>query len=75
MQPVQTNEVFLTLPESVLAGVFSDGHACLDIGALSGTARRGELVRCVCCWATTIEEVDAFLRSVAKHAGGARARL
>lgn len=75
LQSVQTNEVFLTLPEAVLSGVFSDGHACLDIGALSDTARRGELLRCVCCWATTPQEVDAFLRSVARHTEAIRARL
>lgn len=68
VQPVQSNEVFLSLPERVLRGVFADGHACLDIGALSGRGRPGELVRCVCCWATTEAELEAFCDSVRRHA-------
>lgn len=41
LQPVQSNEVFFALPEHVLSGVFADGHACLDIGALSSSKRPG----------------------------------
>lgn len=68
IQPVQSNEVFMSLPPEVLRGIFADGHACLDIGAMSGNGRPGEIVRCVCCWGTTSEEVDAFLRSARRHA-------
>jgi hypothetical protein len=67
VQPVRTNQVFFSLPERVLAGVLSDGHACLDSGAFHGK-KPGELLRAVCCWATTEAEVDAFLASVRTHA-------
>ena len=50
------------------AGVFGDGHACLDIGALSNSKRPGELMRCVCSWATVETELDAFITSMRKHA-------
>jgi threonine aldolase len=70
-QPVQSNEVFMSLPEHVLAGIFADGHACLDIGQLSGRGRRGELVRCVCCWNTKEEEVARFLQSLRRAAASA----
>ena len=68
VQPVRANEVFFTLPERVLAGVLADGHVCLDIGVLVGQKKPGELLRCVCCWATTEAHVDAFLASVRTHA-------
>ena len=68
LQPVQSNEVFFSLPEQVLLGVFDDGHACLDVGALSGKKKRGELLRCVCSWATVEKELWAFLASVRRHA-------
>lgn len=68
LQPVQSNEVFFSLPEHVLSGVFADGHACLDIGALSNSKRPGELMRCVCSWATVEVELDAFIASIRKHA-------
>jgi len=74
LQPVQSNEVFLTLPAAVLDGVIADGHACLDIGSLAAPPlRRGELLRCVTCWATTEPEIDRFLSSVRRHALGASA--
>lgn len=68
LQPVQSNEVFFSLPEHVLSGVFADGHACLDIGALSNSKRPGELMRCVCSWATVEVELDTFIASIRKHA-------
>ena len=73
LQPVQANEVFLSLPAPVLAGVFADGHTILDLGVYSGQQPPGELLRCVCSWDTKENELDALLESVRKHAGGHKA--
>jgi threonine aldolase len=68
LQSVEANEVFLSLPERVLNGVFRDGHTCLDIGAMSGQKGPGELLRCVCSWDTKEVELDAFLQSIRTNA-------
>ena len=66
--PVGANEVFFQLPPRVLQGVFDDGHACLDIGSLTGKKPPGALIRAVCSWHTTDAHVDGFLASVRRHA-------
>jgi threonine aldolase len=61
--PVQSNEVFVRLPPSVLQGLHSEGIS-VNAEELDGTA-----VRFVTAWNTEANEVDRLAAAVARHCG------
>jgi threonine aldolase len=60
-QPVEANELFPALPEVMIAGLQADGFVFYRWS--------GATIRLVTSFATTIDDVDAFLASARKHAG------
>lgn len=62
MEPVEINQLFVEMPERVIAGLEADGI---------GLGRRDGGVRMVAAWSTTDEEVDHIIARAKAH--GARA--
>ena len=62
LEPVEINQLFVAMPERVIAGLESDGI---------GLGRRDGGVRMVTAWSTTDEEVDHVIARAKAH--GARA--
>ena len=61
--PVEANIAFPRLPANVIEGLKADGFQFYERGGEN-------VVRLVCSFATTDNEVDAFLDAARKHAGG-----
>jgi threonine aldolase len=62
LEPVEINQLFVAMPERVIAGLEADGI---------GLGRRDGGVRMVTAWSTTDEEVDHVVSRAKIH--GARA--
>jgi len=67
--PVEANEVFVELPEPVIAGLLADGFA---FHRWPGEGAR--LLRLVTAFDTRDADVDAFLASARRHAAGQTAQ-
>ncbi len=63
LHPVQANEIFVTLPETVLKGLESDGFGFYR---WEGEAA----IRLVCAFNTDASDVDAFVEAARGHAMG-----
>ncbi len=61
--PVEANTAFPRLPAKVIEGLKADGFQFYERGGEN-------VVRLVCSFATSDNEVDAFLDAARKHAGG-----
>jgi len=62
-RPVEANIVFPQLPGNVIAGLKADGFLFYERGGDS-------TIRLVCSFATTEQDVDAFIAAAKDHAGG-----
>lgn len=62
--PVESNEIFVDLPNTVLEGLEADGFEFYRWGEVTTT-----LIRLVTAFNTNPEHVDAFITSAHKHAG------
>jgi threonine aldolase len=58
IETVEINQLFLEMPEKVIAGLEADGI---------GLGRRDEGVRMVTAWSTSIEEVDDVIGRARIH--------
>jgi threonine aldolase len=63
VHPVEANEVFPRLPESVLVGLLADGFVFHR-----RPAPDRQVIRLVTSWATKPEEVDSFVSRALHHA-------
>ena len=63
---VEANEIFITLPEPVLAGLEADGFVFYRWPGGDGT-----LIRLICGFDRKAEEVDAFLAAARRHQAAA----
>ncbi|MDP6352336.1 MAG: beta-eliminating lyase-related protein [Alphaproteobacteria bacterium] len=68
LHPVEANEVFVRLPETLIGALAADGFTFHRWPGIAGA------VRLVCAWDTRDDEIDALLEAAAGHAGG-RARI
>jgi threonine aldolase len=64
LHPVQANEIFVSLPETILKGLEGDGFGFYRWGGEASTT-----IRLVCAFNTTESDVDAFVESARGHAG------
>ena len=67
--PVEANEVFVSLPEPVIAGLLDDGFQFYRWEREGAT-----LLRLVTAFNTRAEDVDAFAAATRRHAGAVPAR-
>ncbi len=65
VHPVQGNEVFVRLPEAVIAGLLADGFAFHRWGGETSTS-----VRLVTAFNTRAEDVQALIDSARRHGAG-----
>jgi threonine aldolase len=63
VHPVQANEIFVSLPETVLKGLESDGFRFYRWGGEASTT-----IRLVCAFNTESKDVDAFVESARTYA-------
>ena len=61
-RPVEANIVFPKLPRPVIDGLKTDGYLFYERGGK-------DVIRLVCSFATTEQDVDAFLDAARRHAG------
>ncbi|MHA1537250.1 MAG: threonine aldolase family protein [Alphaproteobacteria bacterium] len=66
--PTQANEVFITLPEPLIAALHEDGFGFHRWG----DRKTSNTVRLVTCFETTAEAVDAMIAAAKKFLGGER---
>jgi len=62
--PVESNEIFMRLPETLINGLASDGVSVND-GELDATA-----IRMVTTWNTSVEDIDSALATLRRHGAG-----
>jgi len=69
LAPVDANEIFLGLPETVIAGLEADGHL------FHRWSRDGDTVfiRLVCAWNSPDEMIEALIAAASRHATGVAA--
>lgn len=65
LYPVDANELFLTLPERVIAGLLADGFVFYRWNDVEG----GAVVRLVTAWNTDQRDVDRLIERARHHAG------
>ena len=63
--PVQANEIFVALPEAVLAGLRGEGYDFYDWPAPRGES--GPVIRLVTAYDMAVADVDAFLGALRRH--------
>lgn len=63
LYPVEANEIFVRLPEPVVAGLRADGFSFLRFGG-EGAA----ILRLVTAFNTRVEDVEAFVAAAQRHA-------
>jgi threonine aldolase len=66
--PVQANELFVVLPEPVLAALQAEGFGFYRWNAPAGVT--GSVIRLVTAWCTQAEDVDTLLEACHRHARG-----
>jgi threonine aldolase len=69
LAPVEANEIFLGLPEAVIAGLESDGHLFHRWSQDGGTV----YVRLVCAWNSPADMIDALIAAADRRAAQAAA--
>ncbi len=65
LHPVQANEIFVSLPETIIKGLEGDGF---EFYRWEGDA--STTIRLVCAFNTEAGDVDAFAEAARRHARG-----
>ncbi len=67
LAPVEANEIFIGLPEAVIAGLEADGHLFHRWSEDGDTV----YVRLVCAWNSPDDMIDTLIAAAGRHAAQA----
>jgi len=68
LAPVDANEIFLELPEAIIAGLEGDGHLFYRYPQDGDT-----VIRLICAWNSPDEMIEALIEAATRHATGVAA--